>query len=140
MMYPATFAKDDEGRVLVAFRDFPGAATDGESREDAMVEAVDLLESLLAVHVQSGTPLPKPSSLQRGEVPVGPSATTALQVDIAFAMREAGIDARELAARLGVKPDRVSALLDLRNWPALSDFEAALGVLGKRIAVVDAAE
>ena len=29
MAYPASFATDEDGRVLVTFRDFPEAITDG---------------------------------------------------------------------------------------------------------------
>ena len=41
--YPAKLAADQDGRVMVTFRDFPRGATDGADRTDAMDEAVDFL-------------------------------------------------------------------------------------------------
>ena len=33
IVYPAKFEADDDGRILVTFRDLPEAATDGTSKE-----------------------------------------------------------------------------------------------------------
>ena len=46
--YPAKFETDEDGRVLVTFRDFPEAGTDGVDRTEAEAEAVDLLNSTLS--------------------------------------------------------------------------------------------
>lgn len=138
-LYPASFETDEDGRVLVRFRDFEGAATDGADRDEAMVEAVDLLESMLADIVDAGTRPPTPSAPLLGETLIAPSATTALQLDIYAGMRAAGLDVRGMAKKIRWRPEAVKALIDLRNYPALSDLEAALAVFGKRIAVVDVA-
>jgi antitoxin HicB len=139
LMYPASFEADEDGRILVRFRDFDGAATDGADRSEALAAAVDLLESILADIVAAGAFPSSPSRPLPGEALVEPSAMTTMQLDIYLGMRAAGMDAHALAKRLGRKPDHVTALIDLRNYPALSDLEAALAVFGKRIAVVDVA-
>ena len=41
--YPAEIARDEDGRYVVGFPDFGWGATDGASRDEALVEAKDLL-------------------------------------------------------------------------------------------------
>jgi len=46
--YPATFSRDEDGRWLVRFPDFPAAHTDGADAIEAMEEAIDCLGSSIA--------------------------------------------------------------------------------------------
>jgi predicted RNase H-like HicB family nuclease len=41
--YPAVFSRDEDGRSLVGFPDFPTARTDGADPSEAMEEAIDCL-------------------------------------------------------------------------------------------------
>lgn len=129
----------DGGAVVVEFPDLPFGVTQGVDRADALANAVDAIESVLLNLMADGAAIPRPSKPRAGETMVALSAKTAAQLDIYLGMRAAGMDAHALAAKLGRKPDHVTALIDLRNYPALSDLEAALAVFGKRIAVVDVA-
>jgi hypothetical protein len=45
---PATFRKDEAGRVLVLFPDLPRSATDGANAVEAVEEAIDCLGSAIA--------------------------------------------------------------------------------------------
>lgn len=139
--YPALFLPDEDGRILVTLRDFPFAATDGEDHAEAAVEAVDLLESVLAQLVSEGADVPLPSPPQADETLVTPSAVTAAQVALHAAMRRQGVAADELASRLGTTADAVRRLVDLSTYPPLEAIEHALAVLGHRLTVaLDAAE
>jgi predicted RNase H-like HicB family nuclease len=138
-LYPVRFETSEDGRILARFRDFDGASTDGANREEALTEATDLMESVLADTVNAGLVPPSASRPSPGDALIEPSGMTTAQLDIYLSMRAAGMDAHALAAKLGRKPDHVNALIDLRNYPALSDLEAALAVFGKRIAIVDVA-
>ena len=46
--YPAVFKRDEDGRLLVGFPDFPRAHTDGANANEAMPEAIDYLVSSIA--------------------------------------------------------------------------------------------
>ena len=46
--YPATLTEQEEGGYLVQFTDFPEAITQGETKEDALAEAIDCLEEAIA--------------------------------------------------------------------------------------------
>src|SRR5262249_10573282 len=98
--YPARFTPDEDGRVLVTFRDFPHGATDGADRAEAMVEATDYLESVLAHYVHSDWDIPPPSALRRNEIEISPSAVTAAQVALYTTMRREKVSPKELGKRL----------------------------------------
>ncbi len=71
--YPATLTKDG-GTFLVTFRDVPEAITFGADKEEALLNAVDALETGLSFYVESCSPLPLPSNAKRGEITVSAAA------------------------------------------------------------------
>ena len=139
--YPARFASDQDGRILVTFRDFPLGATDGADHAEAMTEAADFLESVLADYVHEGRDVPPPSNLRRSEILVSPSAVTAAQLALYTAMRRENVSPKELAKRLTLPVAEVRQLTNLGNYPPLETIERALAALGHRLTVaLDAAE
>jgi antitoxin HicB len=138
--YPARFRQAEEGRFLVTFRDFPGA-TDGASFSDAMMEAIDFLESALAHLVHYGMDIPSPSPARRTENLVSPSVVTAAQVALYSTMRLEEVSARDLAKRLKLPVADVLRLIDLATYPPVERIELALAALGHRLTVaLEAAE
>ena len=59
--YPATLERDEDDRFVVTFPDFGWGATDGESLQEALDEASDLLRELIAETKREGGALPPPS-------------------------------------------------------------------------------
>lgn len=60
--YPVTLTPDEtDGGFVVTFMDFPEAITQGETVEDALVEAADALDEAIAGRLQRGDPIPDPS-------------------------------------------------------------------------------
>ena len=59
--YPAEIERDEDGRYTVVFPDFGWGATDGASRDEALIEARDLLRELIAATIREGEDLPEPS-------------------------------------------------------------------------------
>lgn len=58
--YPVILTPDD-GTLLVTFPDVPEAITFGENEEEALLNAVDALETALSFYVDARKPLPEPS-------------------------------------------------------------------------------
>ena len=130
--YPVILTPDD-GTVLVTFPDVPEAITFGADEGEALLQAVDALESALSVYVAERAPLPVPSKAKRGQHTVRPSALEGAKLGIYQAMTEQGIKKSELARRLGWHMPQVDRLFDLRHASRLDQIEAAARVLGKRL-------
>ena len=69
--YPVILTPDD-GTMLVTFPDVPEAITFGADTDEALMYAVDALESALSFYVDDRKPLPVPSKPKRGQKTVRP--------------------------------------------------------------------
>lgn len=118
----------------MTFPDFPEGATFGEDEDDALLRAVDALETVLAARIDDREEIPLPSAAT-GRPCVPLPALTAAKVLLYRAMREAGVRKADLARRLGWHGPQVDRLLDLDHASRLNQIEAALAALGKRLVV-----
>lgn len=75
--YPAMFHKEEEG-YWVEFPEF-GGGTQGEDLEEAMQNARQMLESVLASYLDEGMALPDPSDIQ--ELSAEDGFVTMIQAD-----------------------------------------------------------
>lgn len=132
--YPVTLTTDD-GTVLVTFVDVPEAITFGADEEEALLNAIDTLETGLSFYVDARKPLPLTSQPKVGQKTVQPSALECAKLGVYQAMTEQGIKKAELARRLGWHMPQVDRLFDLRHASKLDQIEAAANVLGKHVFV-----
>ena len=132
--YPVILTPDD-GTVLVTFPDVPEAITFGADTDEALLQAVDALESALSFYVDDRKPLPVPSKPRRRQRTVRPSALGCAKLGVYRAMTEQGIKKAELARRLGWHMPQVDRLFDLRHASRLDQIEAAARALGRHIEV-----
>jgi antitoxin HicB len=132
--YPVTLTPDD-GTVLVTFADVPEAITFGADEDEALLNAVDALETGLSFYVDARKSLPAVSRPAAGQKTVRPSALECAKLGVYQAMTEQGIKKAELARRLGWHMPQVDRLFDLRHASKLDQIEAAAIVLGRHIEV-----
>ena len=132
--YPVILTPD-EGTVLVTFPDVPEAITFGMDEDEALLHAIDALESALSFYVQARKPLPVASRPKRGQRTVRPSALEGAKLGVYQAMTEQGIKKAELARRLGWHMPQVDRLFDLHHASRLDQIEAAAHVLGRHLEV-----
>ena len=107
--YPVTLTPDD-GTILVTFADVPEAITFGADEQEALMQAVDALESGLSFYVDARQSLPLPSKAKRGQKTVSPSALECAKLGVYQAMMAQGIRKAELARRLGWHMPQVDRL------------------------------
>ncbi len=98
--YPVTLTPDGE-TVLVTSADVPEALTFGADEDEALLHAVDALETALSFYVDARKALPVASTAKRGQRTVRPSALETAKLGVYQAMTEHGIKKAELARRLG---------------------------------------
>ena len=132
--YPVTLTPDD-GSVLVTFADVPEAITFGADEDEALLQAIDALETGLSFYVDARKPLPAASAPSVGQKTVRPSALECAKLGVYQAMTDQGIKKAELARRLGWHMPQIDRLFDLRHASKFDQIEAAANVLGKRVRV-----
>ena len=132
--YPVTLTPDD-GTVLVTFADVPEAITFGMDEDEALLNAIDALETGLSFYVDARKALPAASLPGAGQKTVRPSALECAKLGVYQAMTDQGIKKAELARRLGWHMPQVDRLFDLRHASRLDQLEAAANVLGKHVHV-----
>jgi antitoxin HicB len=124
--------KEDGGYVTTC-RDLPEAITQGETVEEALVEAADSMEEAIAARIDDGRDIPMPSAPKRGERPVSVPPSMALKAAVYLAVREAGISNSELARRMRLDEKEARRILDPHHPTKLTRIEAALSVLGRHV-------
>ena len=132
--YPVTLTPDGD-KLLVTFTDVPEAITFGVDEDEALLNAVDALETGLSFYVDARMSLPAVSQPAVGQKTVRPSALECAKLGVYQAMTEQGIKKAELARRLGWHMPQVDRLFDLRHASKLDQIEAAAIVLGRHIEV-----
>ena len=133
LRYPVILAEDDNGTILAACPDLPEAATFGEDREEALLRAIDAIETAIQGRIADREPVPLPSAT--GEAVVELPMQTTLKILLYRTMRERRLRKDALARRLGWKAPQVDRLFDLRHASRLDQLEAAFTALGKRLDV-----
>lgn len=127
--YPATMEHDDNDTILLQFLDFPEAVAIGEDEDDALLNAVDILEIAIAERIARREEVPAPSKAS-GQAAVALPTLVAAKVLLYQAMREEKVRKAELARRLHARPNTVERLLDLKHASRMDQLDAAFATLG----------
>src|SRR5215472_16364060 len=130
LAYPAQLDAEQDGVYVVTFADF-GI---GDTREEALEQAADLLETMVANYMAEGWDLPAPSPVA-GRPLVRLAPLVAAKAEVYRAMRAQGISKAELARRIGVSPQQAQRLFDIHHASRLDQIESALAALGRRLIV-----
>jgi antitoxin HicB len=123
-----------EGGFVVTFPDVPESITQGEDEDEALLYAVEALESALLFYINDRTPLPVPSAAA-GRPTVRPSALECAKLGVYRAMTEQGLRKTDLARRLGWHLPQVDRLFDLNHASRFDQIEAAARALGRHVEV-----
>ncbi|NLM18284.1 MAG: type II toxin-antitoxin system HicB family antitoxin [Candidatus Riflebacteria bacterium] len=127
--YPFTITPDGDG-FLVQFVDIEEAFTCGDSIEESIFNAEEVLTAMLECRMEDGKPIPEPSQGD-WKYKVAPSAA----VQSALLVRKAREDKTlaELARAMGTSWPAVQKLEDPKHYPSLRQLEKAVNSLGKRL-------
>ena len=132
--YPVRLKQEEDGGYVVTLPDIGYGATQGDTLEEALAQAEDMLEEAVLGMMAHGDDVPLPSRA-KGGLTVALPALTAAKLEAYRAMRAAGLNKKQLAARLGWQPSQVTRLFDGRHASRLDQIEAALKALGRRLVV-----
>jgi antitoxin HicB len=135
--YVALFEPDlKAGGYVVTFPDFGYGVTQGETDEEALEMAQDLLLLTVEDYIREGKPLPTATRRRGGRFrPVPLPALQCAKVDLYTAFLESGLKKAEFARRIGIPKTHIERLFSLRHHSRLNQIEAAFAALGKRLHV-----
>lgn len=132
--YPAKLEIQHDGRVLVQFHDLPDTFTEGETLEEALFNAVEVLSAMLSWRLDENEPVPVPTPGIEGAVYVAPDARTQAAMLVRLARGERSLS--ELARALETSWPAAKRLEDPAHWPSLKTLDRAATALGKRLVLV----
>jgi antitoxin HicB len=134
LQYRVRLSKDTNGTILVDVPAVPEAHTFGESRDEALLRAVDAVETALMGYIENRRDIPAADAASRRAFVTLPALTEA-KLGLYQAMRAAKVGKAELGRRLNWHLPQVDRLLDLRHASRLDRLEAAFRALGKCLSV-----
>lgn len=131
ILYPAHITPEAEGGFFVQFVDLEEAYTDGDTMDEALFNACEVLTLTLEGRLDDGHEIPAPTPAVRGAVYVAPDAKT----QAVLLLRQARGDRTlaDLARALNTSWPQVKRLEDAHHWPSLKTLDKAARVLGKRL-------
>lgn len=120
----------DECGLRVVCRDLPAVLTWGDDQKEALTNAADAIEVVVAANMARGMEIPDASAAEPGEIMVHLPAPLALKAGVYRAWREARISKSELARRMKVAENEARRILDPDHATKLATMIAAAEALG----------
>jgi len=133
--YPVTIEQDPETRqFIVEFLDIPAVYAVGESHDEALLNAVDALETAFFYLMQARKPIPLASPVNH-QPGVALSVVSAGKVALYNAMLASGTHKADLARKLNLTPALVDRLISLKHKSRIEQIETALALFNQRLLV-----
>ena len=129
--YPATVEKQEDGSFLVRFVDLADTFTEGQTREEALFNASEVLSAMLAWRLDEAKDVPAPSLKVKGAHYIAPDAKTQAAMLLRLARGERTLS--DLARTLETSWPAAKRLEDPTHWPSLKTLDRAAAALGKRL-------
>lgn len=128
--YPAKIEPQDD-QFFVQFVDFENVFTCGETMEDALLNASEVLSVMLEVMLEDGQKIAAPSLNVKNAHYIAPDAKTQAALLVRMARGERSL--ADLARALQTSWPAAKRLEDARHWPTLRALDRAAAALGKRL-------
>jgi antitoxin HicB len=132
ILYPAKITYDDKDeRYLVEFLDFSEAFTEGETLEEALFNAAEVLTLTLEGRIDENMEIPVPSKCEKGIYMITPSAR--VQAALLIKQAKIGHTTAKLARAMQTSWPAISRLEDPHHWPSLRQLEKLIAVTGNKL-------
>lgn len=129
--YPAVLQLQENGALLVRFVDLDNTFTEGDTLDEALFNAAEVLSALLGCRLDHDPPIPEPSPAGEGLYLIAPDARTQAALLIRWARGNRSL--AELARSLETSWPSAQRLENPRHSPTLRQLERAAAALGKRL-------
>lgn len=131
--YPATIEDNGEGGFIASFRDVPEAVTEAWNLEELKINAQDALITAIDFYIEDGREFPTASELQTGDLAVDLSVSVIAKVMLLNEMIKSNIRPADLARKMGIKPQEVTRITDIKHSTKIDTLQNAFKALGKEL-------
>ena len=131
--YPAHITEQAEGGYLIQFIDLPDTFTEGETLDEALFNASEVLSAMLCWHLDQGHDvIPATQGAKKAHY-IAPDAKT----QAALLLKQARGDRSyaDLARALSTSWPQAKRLESANYWPNLKTLDRAAAALGKRLMI-----
>ena len=132
--YPAYFEPAEEGGFTITFPDFPEAISEGDDLDQALFNAVEVLDLTLVSRLDDKEEIPLPHE-ETGEniYMIAPDAN--IQAVLLFRFNKGDRKLADIARTLGTSWPAIARLEDPKHWPTLRQLDKVAAALGKRLVI-----
>lgn len=134
LAYPVVITEDD-GWFIVESSDFPNVTAYGETKDEALSDAVNAIATGVSMCIRNGRPLPAASPATAGQPVVVLPTQVVLKALLHGEMLRQKVTKADLARRLGWRQTQAARLLDVRHASKLAALDQAFEALGQRLDV-----
>ncbi len=134
LAYPVTLIKD-EGWFIVESPDFPNVTAQGQTREEALANAVNAIATGVAMNIRNGSPIPVATPAMTGQPVVVLPTQLMLKALIHGEMLRRKMSKADFARTIGWRQNQVARLLDVTHASKLDVIDEAFAALGQQLEV-----
>ena len=132
--YPVTLEYDETTKgYAVSFADIPEALTQGDSIEDALIEAQDALITAMDFYFEDKRAVPMASKPKKGQHVVALPPSVWAKVLLLNEVVNQNLRPIDVARKMGTRPQDVNRILDLHYATKIDTVAAALKAVGKEL-------
>ncbi len=131
--YPAVIEKDEEGNFTVWFPDLEEAFTEGQTEEEALFNAAEVLTLCLEHRIAEKENIPEPTAPQEGMRMIVPES--GVQASLLIRKARADKSLAELARCLETSWPSAQRLENPNNSPSLKMLNKVAAVFGKKLVI-----
>ncbi len=134
--YPVeVIAGNEQEGYTLQFPDMTCGITDGDTLEEALANAVDCLDAVIEIYIDTKKePLPQPSPANGRHIII-PSPQFAMKAALHNELLSQGVTKSELSRRIGMATSNVERVVSPRYKTKFETLYSAFAVLGKRLEI-----
>ena len=132
LVYGATVVPDGEN-FLVTFRDLANVFSYGETREEAIFNAVEALDGVLLEMVAEDLAIPLPSEIKSNETAISVSPEVAAPVMLHILRQESGQTVAHIAQAMEIKYQTYQRMETSGHYLTLKNLKRAARAMGATV-------
>ncbi|WP_071058149.1 type II toxin-antitoxin system HicB family antitoxin [Pelistega sp. MC2] len=133
MFYPAHFEPAEEGGFVVTFPDLPEGITQGDTYEEAMEMAEDILISCVEIYFDEEKQFPAPRLVKKSEEAVFLPDSIYAKVLLHNTMLREKVSKAELARLTAIRPPEIQRILTPNHNTKIDTISRIMAKIGNPI-------